>query len=49
MPAIKKSADDAKNKTKGDLLQAAYKMIKSMKKHNLQANYGKLKKEMKRS
>ena len=45
--ATKKSADAAKNMNKGDLLQAAYKMVKSMKKHDLQANYGKLKKELK--
>ena len=45
--SIKKSADDAKKTTKGDLLQASYKIIKSMKKSDLQANYGKLKKELK--
>jgi hypothetical protein len=44
---IKKSADAAKKQTKGDLLQAAYKVIKSMKKSHLQANYGALKKELK--
>jgi hypothetical protein len=37
--AIKKSADDAKGKNKGDMLSAAYGMMKAMKKHNLQANY----------
>jgi len=45
--ATKKSADAAKNMNKGDLLSAAYKMVKSMKKADLQANYGKLKKELK--
>ena len=44
--AVKKSADAAKNMNKGDLLQAAYKMMKSQKKASLQAQYGKLKKEM---
>jgi|LULK01.1.fsa_nt_gb hypothetical protein len=43
---VKKSADAAKNMNKGDLLQAAYKMMKSQKKASLQAQYGKLKKEM---
>ena len=42
----KSSADAAKNKNKGDLLQAAYKMIKSQRKSTLQASYHKLKKEM---
>jgi len=42
----KKSADAAKNLNKGDLLQAAYKMIKSQKKSSLQASYHDLKKEM---
>ncbi len=42
----KKSADAAKNLNKGDLLQAAYKMIKSQKKSSLQASYHNLKKEM---
>ena len=45
--AIKKSADDAKGKTKGDMLSAAYKMMKNMKKHNLQSNYGKMMNAMK--
>ena len=44
--AVKKSADAAKNMNKGDLLQAAYKMMKSQKKASLQAQYGKMKKEM---
>ena len=44
--AIKKSADDAKGKNKGDMLSAAYGMMKAMKKHNLQANYGKMMKAM---
>ena len=44
--AIKKSANDAKGKTKGDMLSAAYGMMKSMKKHNLQSNYGKLMSQM---
>ena len=43
---VKKSADAAKNMNKGDLLQAAYKMMKSQKKASLQAQYGKMKKEM---
>ncbi len=43
---VKKSSDDAKSMNKGDLLQAAYKMMKSQKKASLQAQYGKLKKEM---
>ena len=43
---VKKSADDAKSMNKGDLLQAAYKMMKSQKKASLQAQYGKMKKEM---
>ena len=42
----KKSADAAKNLNKGDLLQAAYKMIKSQKKSSLQSSYHQLKKEM---
>ena len=42
----KKSADAAKSLNKGDLLQAAYKMIKSQKKSSLQASYHDLKKEM---
>ena len=41
---VKKSSDDAKSMNKGDLLQAAYKMMKSQKKASLQAQYGKLKK-----
>ena len=45
--AVKKSADDAKKMNKGDLLQAAYKMIKSQKKSDLQAQYGELKKQIK--
>lgn len=44
--AIKKSADAAKSLNKGDLLQAAYKMIKSQKKSSLQSSYHQLKKEM---
>jgi len=44
--AIKKSADDAKGKNKGDMLSAAYGMMKAMKKHSLQANYGKMMKAM---
>jgi len=47
LAAIKKSADDAKGKTKGDMLSAAYKMMKNMKKHNLQSNYGKMMNAMK--
>ena len=43
---VKKSADDAKSMNKGDLLQAAYKMMKSQKKASLQAQYGQMKKEM---
>ena len=43
---VKKSADAAKNMNKGDLLQAAYKMMKSQKKASLQAQYGQMKKEM---
>ena len=44
--AIKKSADDAKGKTKGDMLSASYGMLKNMKKHKLQASYGKMMKAM---
>lgn len=44
--AIKKSADAAKNATKGDLLQAAYGALKAMKKADLQAGYGDMKKLM---
>ena len=44
--AISKSADDAKKLNKGDLLQATYKMIKSQKKADLQAQFKQLKKEM---
>ena len=43
----KKSADAAKNMNKGDLLSAAYKMIKSQKKADLQSQYGELKKQIK--